>query len=310
MITRAATDVENCMNRWRYTTSARAAWESILRSLQFGPNQSVLLPGYIGISKREGSGLFDPVEHTRAPFSFYPLGPRLEIDLDMIEDRLRTQEHPLMLAAHYFGFPHAHMLDLKALCQRYGTILVEDCAHVPGPLGTGTGLGNYGDMAFYSLHKMLPVRHGGVLCVNESHLQMPGASREEELDTETLSLLLKADWNVISRTRRGNYEFLLKELASTEGLELMYELPADVVPHDFPVIIQNGKREALYFALMDMGLPTTALYYEMIPALLPSEHPNSHALSRSILNLPVHQDTTKEDLLEMTRALRAVIKDL
>lgn len=310
MITRAATDVDNCMYTWRFTTSARSAWESILRSSQLGRGRSVLLPGYIGISQREGSGLFDPVEFTRTPYSFYPVGPRLQIDLDLIEDRLRTRQHPLMLAAHYFGFPHASMADLKALCQRYGTILVEDCAHVPGPWGSGTVLGNFGDMAFYSLHKMLPVKLGGVLCVNEGQMPLLDSNREREADTETLSLLLKADWNAIAQKRRANYEWLRTELVATDGVEIMYDLPAEIVPHDFPVIIQNGKREALYFALMDRGIPTTALYYEMIPALTPSEHPNSHALSRSILNLPVHQDTTQGDLIELTTALKSVMQTL
>jgi dTDP-4-amino-4,6-dideoxygalactose transaminase len=309
MIQRSPTETENCAFRWSFTPSARAAWELILRSSQFGPDRSVILPGYIGLSPHEGSGLFDPIRNSRTPFSFYRLGPKLQIDLDLIEEHLSTRKHPVLLVAHYFGFPHVNMAELKSLCQRYDTILVEDCAHVPGPLGEATGLGTYGDMAFYSLHKMLPVKYGGVLCVNSEHLRVPKRG-EGEVGPEILSQLLRADWKEISRVRRVNYNYLRTELEAIEGLEIVYDLPTDVVPHDFPVIIENGKREALYFALMDQGLPTTSLYHQMIPEILPTEHPNSHTLSRSILNLPVHQDTTLDDLWELSTAIKSIMNNL
>ena len=57
-------------------------------------------------------------------------------------------------------------------------------------------------------------------------------------------------------------------------------------------------------------LPTIALYYRLIDAIRPEEFPVSHLLSRSILNLPVHQDTEIADLHQLTDALEAALMRL
>lgn len=47
---------------------------------------------------------------------------------------------------------------------------------------------------------------------------------------------------------------------------------------------------------MDLQIPTTALYYRLIDQIDASEFPGSHCVSKSILNLPVHQDVSAEDV--------------
>ena len=61
---------------------------------------------------------------------------------------------------------------------------------------------------------------------------------------------------------------------------------------------------------MSEDLPTIALYYRLIDAIRPEEFPVSHLLSRSILNLPVHQDTEIADLHQLTDALEAALMRL
>jgi dTDP-4-amino-4,6-dideoxygalactose transaminase len=84
----------------------------------------------------------------------------------------------------------------------------------------------------------------------------------------------------------------------------------NLVPHDFPIVVHDGCREKLYFELMKEDLPTIALYYRLIDAITPDAFPLSHALSKDILNLPVHQDTDQADLEHLNDRLVKILAGL
>ncbi len=303
MIARTATDKSRFALRAAFTSSARVAWRLILERTEFPAGSSALLPAYIGITDREGSGISDPIETTRTPYQLYRLGERLQVDLDLIETLLRTGRHPLMLVAHYFGMTHVDLLELRALCDRYGTILVEDCAHVSGLWPGSGGPGAIGHAAFYSLHKSIAVATGGMLRLNDASFELPQPSGSDRCALEVLEQLARSDLAAVTAARRANYQWLAARLAATPGMTVLYPDLGGAAPHDFPIRIHNGLRERLYFALMEEGLPTIALYYRLIDAIDAEAFPASHALSRSILNLPVHQDTSIEDLERLVERL-------
>jgi dTDP-4-amino-4,6-dideoxygalactose transaminase len=114
---------------------------------------------------------------------------------------------------------------------------------------------------------------------------------------------LRTDMESISIKRRNNYHWLANRLAQAGGLTILYPDIGDLVPHDFPIVVHDGHREKLYFELMKEELPTIALYYRLIDAITPDDFPISHTLSKSILNLPIHQDTDKADLERLTDRL-------
>ena len=296
MITRRAKDPNNCSHRLSFFQSARAAWELILKQVRIMPGQSILLPAYIGITDREGSGIIDPVEDTKTPYTLYALGERLEVDLLMIEELLKTGLHPLVLVVHYFGIVHVDMNRLSKLCKKYGTILVEDCAHVASMLETENAIGTYGECSIYSIHKSIPVSEGGILRSNSIAFDGLKIPEHRRCSIDVLERLISADFSKINRLRRANYLWLIDEMSEISGLTVLYPDIGNLVPHDFPVMIHDGFREKLYFALMNEELPTIALYYRLIDSISSSEFPKSHELSKSILNLPVHQDTTIYDL--------------
>ncbi|MEK6806988.1 MAG: DegT/DnrJ/EryC1/StrS family aminotransferase [Pseudomonadota bacterium] len=310
MIQRNATDSSRFARRWIFTRSARTAWELILRAATFSPGTSVLLPAYIGVSDREGSGVFDPVVRTQTPFTFYPVDERLHLNLDDIAARLRTGLHPMLLAVHWFGLQHVDMTALRSLCAEYDVWLVEDCAHVPGPGSGTTGPGSFGAAAFHSLHKIIAVPDGGALRINDPRLATAAPQPHEQCSGFALEQLLRTDMDAVAATRRANYSWLTRRLAATPGIEVLYPSIGDAVPHDFPIRILGGIREKLYFALMDQRLPTVALYYRLVPEIAREEFPASHALSASILNLPVHQDTSERDLGVLCDAMEAVLPTL
>jgi dTDP-4-amino-4,6-dideoxygalactose transaminase len=310
MIQRAATDPDRFAHKWTFTRSARVAWELLLRDRTWEPGTSLLLPGYIGHTDREGSGVFDPVENTRTPFSFYPVGERLQIDAELLEQRLRTGKHPMLLIVHWFGLAHGDMVAIARLCERHGTSLIEDCAHVPGPRAEGGGPGSFGAACFHSLHKVFAVESGGALCVNDEQVVHAPPTSADRCDRDVLERYIRTDLEQVAAVRKDNYAWLLQRFGNVDGVEVLYPAIGDQVPHDFPIRIGNGLREKLYFALMEQNLPTIALYYRMIDAITPQEHPLSHALSKNILNLPVHQDTTQRDLEILCDALEASLRTL
>jgi hypothetical protein len=310
MITRTAGDPKNCARRMVFTNSARVAWKLILGTMQFKPGQSILVPAYVGVTDREGSGIIDPVDEIKVPYTLYPVGGRLQVDLDVVERMLATGRHPLMLVVHYFGFTHVDLVALRGLCDRNGTLLVEDCAHVAGLMEVGSPLGTLGHAAFYSLHKSIAVRSGGALRVNDDSLGLPDVEERDRCPASVLEQYVRTDMAAVIKTRRANYQWLAERLADDEGLSVLYPNLGTVVPHDFPVLVHDGLREKLYFALMEDGLPTIALYYRLIASITLDEFPLSHALSRGILNLPVHQDTTIADLEYLTGRLRVLLAGL
>jgi dTDP-4-amino-4,6-dideoxygalactose transaminase len=54
---------------------------------------------------------------------------------------------------------------------------------------------------------------------------------------------------------------------------------------------------------MDRQMPTIALYYRMIDQIDRTEHQMSFQLAGEILNLPVHQDTSLEDISAVCAAI-------
>lgn len=305
MIQRTATDPRNCARRLEFTSAARVAWRLVLQGLRCPEGSSILLPAYIGITDREGSGISDPVEETGTPVSFYPLDDRLRPDHDALERMLASGKHPLLLVVHYFGLVHVDLQRLRAACRRHGVLLVEDCAHVPNPLGDEDGPGAYGNAAFYSLHKAIAVPSGGMLRVNDAGLALGACTEADQCAPACLGQLLRTDLRAAAERRRENYRWLAERLATIDGLTVPWPDLGTCVPHDFPVLIHDGLREKLYFALMAEQLPTIALYYRLIDAITPADYPVSHAFSRSILNLPVHQDTDVSDLRHLTERLTA-----
>jgi dTDP-4-amino-4,6-dideoxygalactose transaminase len=293
-----------------FTRSARSAWRLILESTRFSTGTSVLVPAYVGVSDREGSGLWDPIEQTGAPFTLYALDDKLRPDHDALEALLATSKHPLLLVVHYFGMVQADLHRLRRACLRHGTLLIEDCAHVPGPQRHSGGPGSVGDAAFYSLHKSIAVSSGGLLRINKADWRLPEPPVSDRCDPTCLEQLLRTDLDAVAAARRENYRWLSARFVGTDGLTVLYPNFGEYVPHDFPVRIHDGRREKLYFALMAEDLPTVALYYRLIDAIRPEAFPISHELSRSILNLPVHQDTELADLKHLSDRLVALLADL
>lgn len=268
----------------------------------------ILMPGYIGESVREGSGVFDPIRHTKVKYEFYKLNKDLSVDMADFRTRIKHSNVKAVLLIHYFGFPQTSLCSIVELCKKRGVILIEDCAHTITSSFNGRRLGEFGDFSFFSIHKIVPTRAGGILQINNEEYNSLFDLTMENIDSSDLSQFIRTDLEAVSSIRRENYNRYLDLLSwdSPYFDMLLPELPSGVVPLNFPIIIKNYSREKLYYELIDKGAITVSLYYQMIAELPKEEFTLSYSISSSILNLPVHQDIDAEDVVLINKQLKSI----
>ena len=101
----------------------------------------------------------------------------------------------VLFTIHYAGWAQP-VAELRAVCERYGLRLVEDCALALMSEADGRPLGSFGDYAVFCLYKTLPVLDGGLLVQNRhafpelDHLPMRAIGRAFECG-QTLELWLE-----------------------------------------------------------------------------------------------------------------------
>ncbi|MES2799097.1 MAG: DegT/DnrJ/EryC1/StrS family aminotransferase [Bacteroidota bacterium] len=306
MIQKEAKNRSNFKENKFFTKSARNAFLHILR-LQQKEGKTLLIPSYIGINDYEGSGVFDVIQISRIPYQFYDLSKNLSPILNSIT--LEPSKSYCFLLIHYFGFPADNFEEVIKFCSNSNTTLVEDCAHALHGLHNGKKLGLFGDFAFHSIHKILPTDDGGILVDNTQKINFQILPENEGIKQETLSTFALSQHSEIAKQRRGNYFQYLSELKINGLLELMQPTMHDgIVPLNFPIIVHNGLREKLYFDLIAKEITTSALYYRMIPQINQEKFPLSYNISSSILNLPVHQDTTAEQISFICSTINELLK--
>lgn len=298
MIIKEAKDKQKYVRPHLFFNSARTCFSIILKEL-LKDGESILMPAYIGQSPKEGSGVFDPIRQTESNYEFYRLKDNLQADLSDIEAKISNKKVKALLLIHYFGFPQTDIFLIKELCKRENVILIEDCAHTLTSSLSNHRLGNIGDIAFFSLHKLLACNDGGCLQINNPNLYNTFVNYKENISCQDLLQYAKTNIEETSKIRVDNYQHYLSLLRKdSEFFDIMYPVLEDgVVPLNFPIIIQNYNRFSMYNELIEKGIITVSLYYQMIEELDENIYPNSFRLSKRILNLPVHQDTTFEDIL-------------
>jgi dTDP-4-amino-4,6-dideoxygalactose transaminase len=157
----------------------------------------------------------------------YRVDPHLQADLGDIERRLRGGARALLIT-HYFGFAQP-LADLRALCDRHGIYLVEDCAHAFLSDDASGTLGRTGDIAVYSFRKSLPVPNGGAVLTNSEAVSLPPRLGPPPRLTTWLKGLALARKGALDRARdRGavgdilTLAALAPAVAGSELLERVY----------------------------------------------------------------------------------------
>ncbi|HEX9049855.1 MAG TPA: DegT/DnrJ/EryC1/StrS family aminotransferase [Anaeromyxobacter sp.] len=96
---------------------------------------------------------------------FYEVHGDCRADLDEIASLLDADAIAIF-HVHYFGFP-GEIAAVRDLATARGVALVEDCALTLGATHAGRPLGTWGDVALFSMRKMLLYPEGGALVVSD-----------------------------------------------------------------------------------------------------------------------------------------------
>ena len=298
-----------------FTSSAREAFSCVLKQINFKNNEYLLLPGYIGITDKEGSGVFDPVRGLQLKFDFYKVNARLELDYNDILKKVKERNVKAILIIHYFGVPQKSIQELKQFCKRQKISLIEDCAHAMDAFNQKNAdmvIGKTGGYAFYSIHKYLPVKDGGFYTYDKNLDVLIEGKRGENISHEALYIAHVADYDEIRRKRIANYKYMLSLLPkAAKHYDVLHpKLPKGIVPLNFPVVIHNGNRENIYFKLIDKNVTVMALYYRMIEQIDKKKFPVSYSISESILNFPIHQEIEKKEIEYMVNVFGEILRKL
>lgn len=299
----------NCLRPYKVFRNARTSFLKVLKELHLKKNQKVLLPGYIGWSSREGSGVFDPIAQLGLNYDFYPLDSNLRIDIERLKIILEQKSVAVLVIIHYFGFVDPNARAAIELARHYDSCVIEDEAHSMYSDLIGGACGRDGDFAIFSLHKMLPVTGGGILLSNAPDSELFMRVVQDQFDVR---LPHEFDLCTISQIRQRNanhYREVIDGLRD-ELEPLFTECDARITLQTFPVRLKRPIRDLVYHQMNARGFGVVSLYHTLVNQLPVEKFPQAYELSKNILNLPVHQDIRIEQIDELLRTLSEVIHGL
>ncbi len=141
--------------KFLFTDMGRTAFRLIIEKLNL-KNSQMLMPAYI-------CDIFYPI---LKQYNIKPIF--LDIDLktfnikpEEISQKITPQAKSILIC-HTYGLP-ADLEKLLGLAKQHHLLVIEDCAHTFGARFQGKYLGNFGDVAFFSLYKQFPSLRGGML---------------------------------------------------------------------------------------------------------------------------------------------------
>lgn len=297
IIEKKQTNPDNGILRWHYFFSARQGLKKILEaSLLRG--KKILIPAYIGHSAREGSGVFDPIAQTKTEVVFYRMDGSLNIDEADLKKKISEHAGQILFLIHYFGFKDKNIDSIKQRARANRMVIIEDFAHALFTFYNNPQQDF--DYAIFSLHKMLPEADGGmVLCQGP----LEATRRASDYD------LFRYNFPLIMKRRRENYAYLAQALRPRreQDIRIMFPVLASCVPQSFPVLLADRQiRDHLYFEMNEAGYGVVSLYHELIGPIDRS-FGSEHEISDRILNLPVHQDVSQEQLEGMLQLLFSLL---
>ncbi len=143
------------------TNSGTAALHMNIAAAGIGPGDEVITTAFTFLSSATA------VLHHNAIPVFVDINPRTcNINPQKIEEKI-TSETKAIIPVHIHGLP-ADMDEISQIAKKHNLIVIEDACQAPGATYHGKKVGNFGDMAAFSLNatKNLPGIEGGLLVTN------------------------------------------------------------------------------------------------------------------------------------------------
>ena len=281
--------------------SFRDGFYQVLENEKKNGSNLILLPAYIGLSLIEGSGLLDPVTQSGFEFEFYKLGQELDPEIEDVLSKIDNFRPSIVLIVNYFGWDIANRKELFEQLKKRKVKIIEDNAHNLYNLHSCEKDIVRPDYQIFSIHKTLGCMNGGVV-VSENKIPFI----YETIDKFDLLSFASSNQNYIHKIRQENFFELEKKLSTikTINYKSFFQTRKPSSPLNFPILMTNKEvRHKVYSALIENNIFPTALYHRLVPNLEASDYPEAHNISNRILNLPIHQDVSHNDLTKMVEIL-------
>ena len=219
-------------------------------------------------------------ENGLVPVLVEPKPNTLEIDDDLIESHI-TPKTKAIAIVHLYG-RIAYTNKIGELCKRYNLKLVEDCAQSHGcKFEDGRLTGNLGDAAgfsFYPGKNLGALGDGGAMVTNDEELAkavralanygsqkkyvFKYSGRNSRLDEVQAAVLdVKLKYLVEDNAHRKEVAHYYYEHINNPLITLPDLLPDEQnAYHLFPIVVCDGKRDALHDYLAENGVGTVCHY--------------------------------------------------
>jgi dTDP-4-amino-4,6-dideoxygalactose transaminase len=140
-----------------------ALWITLL-SLGVGAGDEVIVPGFTYVAS------ISAIVYTGATPVLAEVDQSFDLDPDDVEARI-TPRTAAILVVHMLGGP-ARLDELKAIADKHGIPLVEDCAQAFGATYKGVGVGGIGTAGTYSFneYKTITCGDGGMIVTDDRAL--------------------------------------------------------------------------------------------------------------------------------------------
>ena len=219
-------------------------------------------------------------ENGLVPVLVEPKPNTLEIDDDLIESHITSKTKAIAIV-HLYG-RIAYTNNIGELCKKYNLKLVEDCAQSHGcKFEDGRMTGNLGDAAgfsFYPGKNLGALGDGGAMVTNDEELAkavralanygsqkkyvFKYAGRNSRLDEVQAAVLdVKLKYLVEDNAHRKEVAHYYYEHINNPLITLPDLLPDEQnAYHLFPIVVSDGKRDALHDYLAENGVGTVCHY--------------------------------------------------
>lgn len=287
--------------------NARTAFERLLNVLNKNKDLNLILPAYIGWSPNEGSGIYDPITSLKIKHEFYNMKKNLFIDLNDIRKKFKESSYKqAILIVHYFGYVDPNYEIICKEAKKNNIYVIEDSAHALYTEYIDNKCGLYADFIFYSLHKMLPLKYGGMLKVNNLDIV-------SEFNNEISNIYpFFYNYKRIADIRKENAKLIENKLKSCELIELLRPVNEFLynTPQTYPILLKEISRYKVYLKMNEKGIGIISLYHTMIKPIQKGDYIKSNDISNRILNFPVHQDINFSEIEEACDIFLSVINEM
>jgi len=216
--------------------------------------------------------------------------------IDSLNEKIHNFKPTHILIVNYFGWIIQNRAEVFTSIKSPDHVIIEDFAHCILPLVNHELIEKHADFEVFSIHKILGSNSGGALLQNQNLVEIKNTIKKADLLHYAASSL-----SLVHSKRMQNFEYLLTKLnekSSPLFSNFFPDMKKNLIsPLNYPIKVENRNfRHDLYTKLIEHSIFPTSLYYRLIPQINHSNYPVTWEVSNQILNLPIHQDVTIEEL--------------